>query len=329
MFLIFAFALAADLVPEVFNAPPPPEQVKVVAVTTSSTMPKWKDYTFDASNLIDGRVDTSWQPSKADTIGVGEWVELDLGAAYEIDHIEIVQGLQKVDPKLGDLFCRNNRFAEAYLLFDDGTHAPYSAFAGDRVSKVELFYRGEALPDKDVRVITRYIRLVVVRVHEPVDWADLAIADMRVFGRRAKALPVDPAAIAWDQPGSYPFKSAITEFCAVKLALRKQRHCDLLVGLAADGRSFHDAAFHALPPIRVADRDQGKASVSFTDNRIRVRAEFVRDTSKKWSVSHVSLLDASGKPAEPAYVELIKEDRQHQNECWEQLGKKRPEYPPE
>lgn len=149
-------------------------------------MPKWKGYPFDGSNLIDGRFDTSWQPAKKDTIGVGEWVELDLGAAYQIDHIEIVQGLQKVDPKLGDLFCRNNRFAEAYLLFDDGTHAPYSAFAGDRVSKVELFYCGEALPD-----------------------------------------------------------------------------------------------------------------------------------------------NASGKPAEPAYVELIKEDRQHQNDCWEQLGKKRPEYPPE
>jgi len=87
-------------------------------------MPKWKGYPFDGSNLIDGRFDTSWQPAKKDTIGVGEWVELDLGAAYQIDHIEIVQGLQKVDPKLGDLFCRNNRFAEAYLFFDDGTHAP-------------------------------------------------------------------------------------------------------------------------------------------------------------------------------------------------------------
>lgn len=329
MFLMFALALAADLVSEGFTASPPPEQVKVVAVTTSSTMPKWRDYSFEASNLIDGRVDTSWQPAKKDTFGVGEWVELDLGAAYQIDHIEIVQGLQKVDPKHGDLFCRNNRFAEAYLLFDDGTHAPYSAFAGERVSKVELFYRGEALPDKEVRVITRYIRLVVISVHEPVDWADLAIADMRVFGRRADALPVDPAAIAWDQPGSYPFKAAITEFCAVKLALRKQRHCDLLVGLAADGRSFHDAAFRALPPIRVADRDQGKASVSFIDNRIRVRADFVRDANQRWSVTHLSLLDASGKAADPAHVQLIKEDRQHQNECWEQLGKKRPEYPPE
>lgn len=104
-------------------ATPPP--IKIVGVKVSSALPKWKEYTFDAANLIDGRVDTSWQPAKSDALGVGQWVELDLGEPHQIERIEITQGLQKVDPKLGDLFCRNNRFATALLLFEDGTYASH------------------------------------------------------------------------------------------------------------------------------------------------------------------------------------------------------------
>jgi len=328
MFVMFAFALAMTLGPPASAAPPPAEEVKVVAVTASSTMPKWKGYTFDAENLIDGRVDTSWQPAKRDAIGVGEWVELDLGAPYELDHVDIAQSLQKVDPKLGDLFCRNNRFGWAYLLFDDGTYSWHRADPPDRDTSVGLFYRGEDLPGKEVRVVTRFIRLVVTSVLEPVDWKDLAIAEIRVFGRPAAAPPIDPVSIAWDQPGSYPFKAAVSEFCAVKLALRKQRQCGLLIGTVARGFAFHQG-YTTLPPIAVADRDQGKVGVNFMADRMRVSLEFTRDAHQKWSVSSATFRDASGKPAPPAYTELFEEDRQHTNDCWEKLGKKRPNYPPE
>ncbi|MBL8785327.1 MAG: discoidin domain-containing protein [Deltaproteobacteria bacterium] len=339
MFVMFAFSLATALVPAVPAAPPPAEEVKVAAITASSTMPKWKDYTFDAENLIDGRVDTSWQPAKKDTIGVGEWVELDLGAPYEIDHIDIAQGLQKVDPKLGDLFCRNNRFAYAYLLFDDGTFSAYWADPSERVSNIGLFYRGEEMPGKEVRVVTRLIRLVVVSVHGPVDWKDLAIAEISVFGRPAvvPSLPTGTTlgslpqpspvqeAIAWDQPGAYPFKAAVLDFCAKQLALRKQMGCAGLTSAIVQGYS-REGSFSALPPISVADRDQGKVTTRFKSNRAQVSLDFERDTNGRWSVKRITRVDAAGRPAPPTLDFSAEEDRKYQNECWEKLGKKRPVY---
>ncbi|HRE88772.1 MAG TPA: discoidin domain-containing protein [Myxococcota bacterium] len=298
-----------------------PQPIKVVAVKVSSALPKWKGYTFDAANLIDGRVDTSWQPAKSDTLGVGQWVELDLGGYYQIDRLEIAQGLQKTDPELGDLFCRNNRFADARIFFEDGTYAAYWAEPFARELKIEVFSRGPDLPENgDKTVVTRFLRLVVESVHEPVDWKDLAIAEVRVFGRPAPAIPADPTSITWDRPGAWSLKTAIIEACATKAARRNQLGCNTLLSAIAEGGE----GLEKLAPITTSDLAKGRVTFSFTSIRVRFQVELQRETSGSWTLKRVTRLDATGKPAEPEYAYPPQSDYQHKNDCWEKLGKVRP-----
>lgn len=319
MSALLALALTLVLEPTAQAAPPPP--IKVVAVKASSALPKWKEYTFDAANLIDGRVDTSWQPAKSDTIGVGQWVELDLGEPHQIDHIEIAQGLQKVDPKLGDLFCRNNRFATALLFFEDGTYASHWSDPFERESRIETFLRGENLPENATRkVVSRYIRLVIQGVHEPVDWKDIAIAEIRVFGRPVAAIPADPKAITWDRPGAWPLKTAVIDACAAKRSKREQLGCNALMRAISQGQSN----FEALAPVPVVDLEKGQVTFGFVAEEVRSRVELRRDPTARWSVQRVTRLDALGKPATPEYDYPPSADEQHKNDCWEKLGKVRP-----
>jgi len=322
MFATLTFALITLLAPVAQAAPPVP--VKVVAVSASSALPKWQGYTFDAANLIDGRVDTSWQPAKKDAMGVGQWIELDLGAPHALSSVQIALGLQKVDPKLGDLFCRNNRFAVARLYFDDGSYAPVWAPPSDTTVDVEQFYRGEALPGKEVKVVTRYIRLVIQSVHDPVDWKDIAIAEVRVFGTPAPATPVDATSIAWDRPGAWPLKVAIIDFCAVNVELRSKRDCAALVGAIAEGRAF-DRGYKSVAPFAVADFTKNAVVQTLSANGAQHRLELVGATDGRWSVKRHTRLDTSGKVAERALENLIEADLERQNKCWEKLGKERPD----
>lgn len=57
--------------------------------------------------------------------------------------------------------------------------------------------------------------------------------------------------------------------------------------------------------------------------------DFERDTSGRWSVKRITRVDAAGKQAPPTLDFSAEEDRKLQNDCWEKLGKKRPNYPPE
>lgn len=319
MSALLALALTLVLDPTAQAAPPSP--IKVVAVKVSSALPKWKEYTFDAANLIDGRSDTSWQPAKSDALGVGQWVELDLGEPHHIDHIEIAQGLQKVDPKLGDLFCRNNRFATALLLFEDGTYASHWSDAFERESKVDTFYRGENLPENTTRkVVTRTIRLVIKGVHEPVDWKDVAIAEIRVFGRPAAAVAADPKSIAWDRPGAWPLKTAVIDACAAKRSKREQLGCTALTRAISEGH----ASLDTLPPIAAADIARGQVTFGFISDEVRSQVELQKDAADRWSVKRVTRVDASGKPAAPAFEYPPEADEHHKNDCWEKLGKVRP-----
>lgn len=314
-----ALVLTLALEPMAQAAPPTP--IKVVAVKVSSALPKWKEFTFDAANLIDGRVDTSWQPAKSDALGVGQWVELDLGESHQTDHIEIAQGLQKLDPKLGDLFCRNNRFATALLLFEDGTYASHWSDAFERESKVDTFYRGENLPENTARrVVSRYIRLVITGVHEPVDWKDVAIAEIRVFGRPAAAVPSDPKAIAWDLPGVWPLKTAAIDACAAKRSKREQLGCNALMRAISQGQSN----LEPLAPVPAVELEKGQVTLGFVAEDVRSRVELRRDASGQWSVKRVTRLGISGKPATPEYDYPPISDDQHKNDCWEKLGKVRP-----
>lgn len=319
MVALLMFALTLFLEPAAQAAPPRP--IKVVGVKVSSALPTWKGYTFDAANLIDGLVDTSWQPAKSDALGVGQWVELDLGEPHEIAYIEIAQGLQKVDPKLGDLFCRNNRFVDARLFFEDGTYAAYWAEPFERESKVALFSRGENVPENGGKTpVSRFVRLVVRGVHEPVDWKDIAIAELRVFGRPVPAIPADPKSITWDRPGAWPLKTAVIDACAANTAKRTKLGCTELITAISEGH----ASLNTLPPIAATDIAKGQVTFGFTSNEVRSVVELQRDAAGNWSVKRVTRLDAAGKPAAPEDAYPPEADFQHKNDCWEKLGKVRP-----
>lgn len=282
--------------------------LKVVTATASSALPKWKEYTFGAHNVIDGRNDTSWQPGKKNTLGVGQWLELDLGAPHEISRIQIVQGLQKVDPTLGDLFCRNNRFAAATIFFDDGSYAPVWNEPQLTELDVTLFYRGEDLPGKEVKVVTRYLRLVITSVHTPVDWKDIAIAELKVFGRPA---PAATGSVKCGEAGFSPLRNAIIESCAVDVAGRKANDCAGLM-----------RALTSCEAVEVtADNTKGNAEVAVSVRNVRHTVTLVREAA--WKVKRHTRLEA-GKPAPPGYEVLVEDDPNEQNPCWDKLGKERP-----
>jgi|GEM_PF-6858830 len=158
-------------------------------VTASSTLPAWKGYRFDASQLSDGKLDTSWQRLSKMHGGVGQWTELTLPGAAMASSIEIANALQKTD-KLGDLFVLNNRVRKARLVFSDG-----SEVALDLRKDARGLVKKTFLPR-----VTTSVRLVVDGIHRGDKWNDLAISEQRLSGRAgfvrggAAGLLRDPAA---------------------------------------------------------------------------------------------------------------------------------------
>lgn len=323
MSLTFALSVLLTATTPLLSAPPE-SPIKVVSVRTSSHLPKWKGYTFDAANLIDGRVDTSWQPAKNDTLGVGQWVELDLGETYEITRIEIAQGLQKTDPKLGDLFCRNNRLAEAALWLDDGTTGRIDLGFPPSATTLEVhhFYRGpDNTPGKAVKTAARRLRLIVEQVLEPVDWTDLAIAEIRVYGRPTAAPTIDTS-IAWDRPGSWPFRMAVSDFCAVNTDTRATRRCDMLMPIV--GQNDHGLASRApLPTLDPTAIERGSFRLAF-GKETRFELDFEKSPKDdRWLIKKAAVTAGDGTPKERAWESWFTEDHDGDNPCWEKLGKAR------
>lgn len=324
--LVSSAALAAEQKP-----------LRVVSVRASSTLPKYKGYTFVAANLVDGRVDTSWQPAKNDTLGVGQWFEVDLGATYAISAIELDSGLQKDDPELGDLFCKNNRPTSVYVFFDDGTHA-WLHRAQERTSRTEarMFSRGE---ERSGSGRTRRLRFVVTEAERPVEWDDLAIAEVRVFGTPAADVAPPVGDVACGGPGMAPFIAAITEHCNVARQTRLDRACkDLLarytlcyshVGYASFdaqlGYPEGDPVIDVLAPIPAAAIATGKVALTWQDRDFtRVALDFALKDGE-WRVARHRRTDADGK-APPPTGESLYGGAWRQNACWHKLGKTPPEH---
>ena len=93
-------------------APEDVSPVPVAHVVVSSTHAPWKTYTFGGDQLIDGHLDTSWQPIDKRFGGLGQWFELQLDREAALSKITIANGLQRKDA-LGDLFVLNNRVRTA------------------------------------------------------------------------------------------------------------------------------------------------------------------------------------------------------------------------
>lgn len=148
-----------------------------VSVKASSVLPPWKGYRFNAEQLVDGDLTTSWQPLDKRRGGVDQWFELELGSVAPISELWIANGLQRTD-RLGDLFVMNNRVARARVTFSDGTEAMFWLPADTReYTKVKFL----AHP-------TRSIRVTVEGIHRGSKWNDLAVSEVRVYGPE----PADP-----------------------------------------------------------------------------------------------------------------------------------------
>lgn len=168
---------------EVFAPPASPPsgsaeaRVAIARVTASSTQRPLRQggrtYRFGANNLVDGDLRSSWQ-ERSPGIGVGQWVDLELGGAAVVTRIELANGFQwRDDPHFGDLYRLNGRLLRVEVVADGrswGSHA-----VADRDG-----WQSIVLPE----VPARTLRLVIVDAVAGARWYDTAISELRVFGRR-------------------------------------------------------------------------------------------------------------------------------------------------
>lgn len=153
---------------------------------SSSTLPPWKGYRFDADQLKDGSLNTSWQPLDKRRGGVGQKVTLGFSGPRRVSAITIANGFQRED-KLGDLFVLNNRARNIRLTFSDGSQLRFE-LAKDA--------RGSTRFDFKPRLITQ-VELEVLSIWRGEKWNDLAISEIEILGEQdiaAESGPRLPAA---------------------------------------------------------------------------------------------------------------------------------------
>ena len=316
--------LIAVMLSLAFAATPDP-QIKPISARASSFAADYKGYTFGPAKLIDGSVETSWQPdpkASKDTLGVGQWFEIDLGATYDVTGWQLEMGLQKVDPKLGDLFCRNTRPSSYYLLFDDGSYS-WELLADPNARRIASSADGINRSDKSVTSArTRFVRFTITQVHDAVDWKDPAIAELRVFGMPAPDLvagtPTCPSA------SFTPLTKAVIEYCTgLGKALRNKAACDIVLDSMIRCRaqvSTNDLESKHVPlaPPDNAGIAAGKLTYRLTAfPNAPTEIDFAQ-TGTSWRVTRLT------RKGEPWHEHLVERDGNFSNKCWEALKKTRP-----
>ena len=165
--------------PELKNElePKPPEGelveqdiTKYASASASSTLPADVGFTFVPRNLVDARLDTSWQASAKSREGVGESFTLRFGRAHLISSLKIANGFQ-FDWNGKDLFLMNARLAIVTIDLGDRT---------DRFS-FESGARGYVSIPIEPPVKTSRITVRAITVHSGWRWPDLAVSDVRVI----------------------------------------------------------------------------------------------------------------------------------------------------
>lgn len=139
-------------------------------ITASSVLPNWQGYTFAASNLIDNKLSTSWQPERNPDGGVGEWVMMTFSTPQKITGFEFSNGFQW-NFQQQDLYRKNNRIENAVIQFSDG--AEISIHFDDDANK-------KTVPLPRSRQCD-WIKLVVKSVYKGTDWNDLAVSEFHAL----------------------------------------------------------------------------------------------------------------------------------------------------
>ncbi len=103
--------------PELMQRTDAPDTCEVVAVTgltatATSAQAPWKTYLFDATQAVDGRLATSWQPAKKKA--VGEVLTIRLPRVLRVARVDVFNGFQTRDP-LGDELVANGRIGDALI----------------------------------------------------------------------------------------------------------------------------------------------------------------------------------------------------------------------
>lgn len=175
--------------------PPPTEHVlnaQIKGVTASTTLRGFDEYDFSAKNILDGQLDTSWQPAPQKG-GVGEWVRVEFAEEVQVDGLAVANGFQRHD-RLGDLFILNNRLAKARVEFSDGASQEI-VLDGNRRGFQQLMLRP---------VKTKSLRLVALAVARGARWSDLALSELVVLGEEASPKPTAPSRLVAPGLGQCP-----------------------------------------------------------------------------------------------------------------------------
>lgn len=156
--------------------PAPPGEAARLTIDwadATSTLPPWKGYRFDAEQLKDGSLNTSWQPLDKRTGGVGQKVTLGFHSPRQVHALTIANGFQRADQQ-GDLFLLNNRARDIRLTFSDGSQLRFE-LASDSRGATRLEFKP--------RVVTQ-VELEVLSIWRGEKWNDLAISEIEIFGNQ-------------------------------------------------------------------------------------------------------------------------------------------------
>jgi len=136
------------------------------AVRASSMLPPSRVATYGPGMATDGRWGTVWVEG-APGDGVGEWIELQLGSPVAVAKVGVVNGYGK-----GPRYRENARVREAELRFSDGSAQRIHLADSNDLQYFDLS------PNT-----TTAVRLTIVSVYPGTRWDDVAIGEIRLWGK--------------------------------------------------------------------------------------------------------------------------------------------------
>ncbi|PKN57387.1 MAG: hypothetical protein CVU56_11345 [Deltaproteobacteria bacterium HGW-Deltaproteobacteria-14] len=151
-------------------SPPSCKEVEVLGLTaTASTEHRaTPPYRFEAAQLVDRDLRTSWQPASKKG-GVGEKLQLHLPRRARLARLAIANGFQRRD-QLGDLWLMNNRVRQLAVRAGGVTVVV-------PVADVAFGFSDVALPP----VETDSVEVEILGVEDGTRWKDLALSELRVY----------------------------------------------------------------------------------------------------------------------------------------------------
>jgi hypothetical protein len=134
-----------------------------ISTNASSTRVPLKAFTYYASHVLDGNMQTAWIEG-ASGPGLGEWIQCDFDREVKLNQVQLTPGYFKN----ASIWKQNNRLAAATLQFSDGTSRRYTF--PDQMQRQSLDTGG---------IRTRFVRLVIDEAYRgSVDYEDTAISEI-------------------------------------------------------------------------------------------------------------------------------------------------------